>query len=501
MRVGTAVFAIIMAAGLGGLGCKASGGVDETADRPEAPAASKGASGATPPGARSSGPRSLVSEVEIQALKDALDAQIADNLSRRCPAPPLRGEARPGPADEDIEAILRPTRPDLVRCAELATDRKDAVSTWLDAGGPAPEPVAALLAACAPLEAAVQAAASHEDSCSPYLAGRRGLPRLMRVLALGRAVDGRARLLMDAGRAEDALALGLDWMRVMQHLSRSSGAPLLAAMVGTAAMQQTVDAVIAPVLAGAPLSAEALALTDRALGMLVAGEPAFADFLPYERAGAALNMMLPFINGPTWEPPGGFDEDHVAAPEGASEGLRSSEMAGIDDRQTMMLAWIAFDATTRRMEEACPPAASLSACRAGLRAAEKARTPGGARPVLDRWLSIAMAEDPHAAVRQQILEIMEDVATPSYWRYVDRLALRRFLLTALRVHVAARQAGACPDPSALAEGPWPGRLQVPGVDQPIAALSDAGETVLSVPEGLLEDAGPTGRYVLRCPTP
>lgn len=437
------------------------------------------------------GPEALVSEAELTPLQAALNAFVTESQARRCPVPPLRGEARPGRADAAIEAILRPSTPELVACAEAAERHRDALAKQAD-GEPDPE-VLEVVEACDALDDAVHAAAAHEDACSPYLAGRRGLPKILRALALGRAVAARAQTHARAGRQEEALSLALDWLRVTQHLSRGPGAPLLAAMAGNAAVDTMIQGVVAPLL-GPGASATLAERAERELALLLDGEPRFADLLAYERYALPLQTVLPGLRGRGWEPPGGFDEGGRPM-EGGTLG---AEFPGVGEREALMLAWIAMDRNGERMTAACPPEATLTECRTGLarlQDATLAKQPKG----LGSLLAVAAAEDQRAAVRDQILTILESIAQPSFARYVDRLALRRFQLAAARVHAAVAvsraRTGTCPTVAELEAPHWAERLQVPGVAEAMTVeASDVG-IVLTPPAEIVDGAR---RYVVTC---
>ena len=445
----------------------------------------------------------LVPPEEVAQLRAAVMAAVEENRARHCPRPVLRGEALPGPADEDIEAVTRSEDPAVLDCIRRVEAADDAIKAWIDdpeALDPVLEDVAAK---CIVLEPLVRRAVSHEDACSPYLAGRRGLPRLLTVVRAGKGLAVAALDLARRGETTRAVRLVLDWVRFTQDLARGDGAPLIAAAVGAASALPLAEKVLPRLVGGAqPPSAEVLAEAEEELFALLHTEPSFGSLLSYERVGMALQFLLPQLDGPGYEPPGGFDEDHTPPGDDVERGM---PLPGISEEQALLLTWVALERSWRASEAACPPDADLASCAAGLERAGEAREGLPASPIA-RYLSLLTSPDPNRELREWVVSILGSVVAPAYAAYVRKLGERRFALAAARFQVAVlgdfAETGRCPDAGLVADAAWEPLRTIPGVGQGLA-IESAGEGRLRLVPGpgfgLVGEHERAWEVEIRCP--
>ncbi len=299
----------------------------------------------------------LVGPTELTALEDALMAAVEQNRNRRCPRPVLRGKPLDGPADEAMVAVVESDA--LKDCYDAVKEARDEVQAYLMADFGAKEPPAAVLTKCKGLPAALAKAVAHADACSPYLFGRRGSPSLLPVVRGANAAAILVRERAREGQWESSFQLATDALRFYQDLGRGPGASLIAAMVGTAAFEHVIDDGLRPALEAGVLPEKLQAMVLKELGLLMASEPRFCDFLAYERHGMPLQLLLPRLKGEGWTPPGGFDADlldETGKPRPYVE--EGKVMAGMTHDQEAALSWAAMDKIHARMEAACRSAAT-----------------------------------------------------------------------------------------------------------------------------------------------
>ncbi len=448
----------------------------------------------------------LVSKAELEGLEQNLMAEVEKNRAKKCLRPVLRGEPLPGRADEDILALLAPTDPALLECLKQVETHNDKISDYL--AQPTDKPpayVKEVLVSCATLPGLVSQAVRHEDACSPFLAGRRGLTRMIHLIRYGKAV---AVLAIDAARNGDpsaAFHMTLDLLRLIQDLSRGGG-PLIAAMVGVASVSTLAQGGLRTILNepdGIP--AAALAALSSELTALLSTEPTFGSFFAYERYGLSLQMVLPRIKGKGWVPPGGYDDDFD--PEADFEEL-GKPMEGLDRAQEMGLVWIATEHSMDALEKACPSDLAPAACYRGLKAVAKQKIDQAAEGQWGRTLEVMLKKDPGPEIRKWIIDILQGVGAPAFFRYVPRYSVRDFYTRTLRLHadiVAARQkTGKCPTVEELQKGKWTD-LTTDGSGGTFRISSlDGGKLVVApadIFEGTEDDWHRDAEYVIRCPQP
>lgn len=429
----------------------------------------------------------LVAPEELAELQARLDAQVKANQERQCLRPVLRGESVEGRADEDIIAVVEGET--FKPCYDLIKEVADPIAKYLEnPTKETPPELAKVHELCHPLLEAVQKAINHEDACSPYLAGRRGLPSMIPTIRAGKAM---AFLLLEEllrGTPENALNIGLDWLRFSQDTVRGRGAPLIGAMVSVAATKYVLDAMRFALNQPNGMTPEMLERMAKELGTLLETEPGFGDFLPYENYGLALHMLLPAVKGPAWVPPGGFDHDRVDPSQVLGEG---KDLEGVSEDQQMALLWVAMDGNGRRMEEACPKNALAAACHAGLLASARdaARDAGEERFL--RTLKVMASDQPDKEIRAWILDIIKSIATPAFNKYVIRFSHRAFRISALRGHAAlrARLDGNTEIGEELTKPEWRDYLTDPATGGTMRFLSTETGKVTLQPAVAFEGAG------------
>ena len=449
----------------------------------------------------------LVSKAEIEALEKRLMAEVEKNRVKKCPRPVLRGEPLPGRADEDILFLLAPTDAALLECLDKVEAHNDRINDYLarPAAEP-PLPIIEVLVACSALPDVLSRAVRHEDACSPFLAGRRGLTRMIHLIRFGKAV---ALLATDAAGKGDygaAFDMSLDFLRLGQDLSRG-GAPLIAAMVGVAAQSAVVQGDLRSVLNGpGEIPVRTLSRFSAELDALIETEPLFGSFFAYERHGNALHMILPDIKGRGWAPPGGYDDDFD--PEAYFDRQRGEEMEGLDAAQQLGLAWIATDHSMSALQEACPPDLAPVPCYRGLVAAAKKKADQAAEGLWGRALRVMLQKDPGPEIRKWLIDIIQGIGAPVFTKYVPRYSLRDFYTRTLRLHsaiVAARQrTGECPTLEELGRGNW-AELTIDGSGGTLRISSLEGGKLVVAPASGFEDSEDDwhrdAEYVIECRRP
>ncbi|MBI2892253.1 MAG: hypothetical protein HYY06_01785 [Deltaproteobacteria bacterium] len=463
-------------------------------------------------GGRGAGPDGgarLVPEAEIAELKRSLMATMAENRTRVCKRPLLRGQALEGSADEDIRALIEPTG-DLAACLEAT--RADGVREALafPAAEGAEEPpirtarplgdpasltpaIQEVDARCGMLPEAIGRAVGHEDACSPYLTGRRPEPSLLPYLGVCRAVAARARHLGQEGQLAPALRLLFDALRLGQDLSRG-GPGLLIPMMSAAGGELLLPQAEVLLQSGA-LSAEDASSLASELDTLIANEVHWSEFLRGEYADMALYMVLPQLEPAGWVPPGGWP-DGMGSPTGqdASGALRTKSM-GLPPRDEEALAWVALDETTRGKRAACPASATLQTCIAALARLTTETVARGTKLGLP-----PLSRGPTKATRRQILDILEGIAAPADAKYARRYARRLARLAAMRIHLEARRAATCPAEGDFGRTPLQELLSPAALGGTLGVVRADGGVDVAPPDWL---AGTANRrepiWRIRCP--
>lgn len=445
----------------------------------------------------------LITAEELAGLEAKIMEQVQLNREKKCPRPVLRGEVLPGPADDDIHILLGPDDKTVMECITYIAQSEE-IGTWLEKReGQAPDAVAQAQKLCAPLALLIARAVQHGDACSPYLAGRRGHPKLVRLIRLTKAVSLLMERVGKLNRAGRALELGLDTLRLIQDVGRG-GASLIAAMVGVAGVQVLVLKGIRPVLNGDnDLSADQLAQLIKETDLLIGAEPDFGSFWNYERVGTALTMILPGLKPEGWEPPGGWDEDYKYDPDANELG---KSIDGVSPQQQLGLVLLAADNSFQSLQAACPPGVPPLPCLAGLKQAVRQSGEKATEGKLARTFRTLLSRNPNEEIRAWLLDILQSIATPAFNKYVVRYAHRMFLYVSVRTHLAVRlyrtTTGVCPTASQFESVPELKQAATEPWSNEMMTINDREDGLLAItaPPAYADfkDERTSQEYVIRC---
>jgi hypothetical protein len=407
------------------------------------------------------GARPVISEAEIESQIEERTRRLAENRSRTCIRPVLRGEPLDGPATDDMVALLElqgPLRPCSELIAREGETTGDAAIRWngwtlplpLDDERAHPQVLPELERACAPAAEALDRAVRHEDACSPYLPGHRVFPAEtsdVRITTMELRLLARAAL--REGRFAESAQLSLDAIRFSQDLTRGGSDFLLAlaSVVYSASAAQGLELLLD---SPTPVPGPVLEQVERELGLLLETEPHVSSVLD----GEMLMMSLPVLA--------------VVRPELASSEIPRDPMMsltsaeGLSPREQVGLSLEALSNLSRQLAESCPSDVLPSRCIAAVRQlARDARHP---RPISGEM-----------EIRAELRQAVERLILPAFTRYLERYAVRLFRLAALRLHAALRrrvqQTGRCPTPDELLGPEWTSLLTDPVSGEPMAVVS------------------------------
>jgi len=449
-------------------------------------------------------PMVLVSKKELADMEARLMAEIEENRTRKCIRPLLRGDKPlPGRADEKIIAVVESDR--FSPCFEHVKEHFEKIREFLDAADRKETPeIVKLEQLCSELPDAISSAVRHEDACSPYLAGRRGLPALTSVIQGAKAVSVLMDRLASRGRLEQAFNLGLDFLLLLQDLNRGEAAPLIVAMVGVAATRTVSDKGLRPILnREGTLPEELLGRLQTELQTLIQGEPGFASVLVYERQGFVLQMFLPYIKGKEWIPPGGFDTGY----EPQFEGGAGAELEGISQEQQFALAWMAADAGHRRLHAACASGILAVDCYRAMQAEGKKMAEEAEEGGFWKAVQVMTSADPAGEIRKWMLGILRAIAAPAFSKYAVRYSHRTFFMRAMQLHAAIRQehtmTGKCPSLEQIGTGELKSFTIDPASNKPLRISSAHQGMYIVQPSQTFPGAHPDDysalMYQLSCP--
>jgi len=233
---------------------------------------------------------------------------VDSNRHRRCFRPILHGLPVPGPADEDMLAILRPTG-DLEKCFQfLGND--ESINDWLADPKPAtPSGFQQIADRCNDLSVLLSRAVRHIDSCSPFLAGRRATSEgdPINILRAAKAVSIIAIRHYLSNEVHNALEIIFDFIRFAQDYSRGVGSNVFLAMSSGAAVQMVLDSAFFPWIDRIDIEPDTLDVMSHRLDILIDTQAPLRQLFLGQIAEDALQSYLPCLNEPGWIPPGGIN--------------------------------------------------------------------------------------------------------------------------------------------------------------------------------------------------
>lgn len=387
--------------------------------------------------------RNLVGSYErMRTLALTTTWQIAAK-TQRCPRPPLRAPTT-GDATAILARMIDPQSP-LVDCMRRLVDVDKDMHEPCDKGPCPMIPLAALephpdvVAACAPLFAAIEQVAHATAACSPERFDNQNRPLTFGAMSVPRAVRLRIAPLIARGELGTAARHVTDAMRYADDYGRAT--PTIGVMISLAMTRQLVDT-LEELLLDPHLTADDARAIGRDLDVLRATMPPADDMVRHELAWTALLI--------------------------AGEAITGESVTG-DLHQDRTLWVLSTERWLARYEHACRGAA-LRDCIERMAAAERWTRfgePADFTPALQSELD-------DGSVRELIVERLAD----DHWLLTDiarGLASREFALTVLRMQAELRTLSTdeCRDPvvrhARLA--PWhDGDIQVgDAAEQAIAA--------------------------------
>ena len=424
----------------------------------------------------------LVMPEELAALEKDILSVVEKNKTLSCPRQPLRDKPTRGPAAADILAVFEGTQA-LSACRELLEKMKDTlaealflprispdpnVQEW-----PEPRPIGDKLAGaevlkrlerfCSRLLTHVRTAGRQGDVCSPYLAGLRGLPDVGPLLGSIRVLHLAARRLVEKNKQQDALRLLLDGIRFGQDASRGGGC-LLLAMIDVAVTQQLLPVVKLILNQPRPLGKKLLQEIERELSLLIQSQIHPAVSLRGELQVQVLYRIQPFIHGPQWRPPGGWNGG--VPPQRANQEtifeFDGAPLIGADAKDDAAVTWLALIDLDQKHARACAESAPPRQCQDGLAALEKQAMN---RPAVEAHLkglgAMTVTPEDVADFRQMFKDAIGSPGFLPMSPYVSRLGEKYFMLSAVRLQIAYRQEAErtrrCPPLSAFNKPPLKGK--------------------------------------------
>ena len=431
-------------------------------------------------------PVRLYTEDEIKTFQSALDVRLQATKARHCTRPLLRGTAVPSSAHDALVELALPHGP-FGECLQRYTSAK---ATNADM------PVfLALDRECGDeVEAAIIAAVSHDDACSPYQVGIGVLPEtLAPILRSADAIGTRARARAKTDPA-GAIALVADAIRAYQDLGRGQ-TNLIVAMISVAA-EKTLLGHAHAILDGSHLTAPQLTALAATFDALLASEPPFGDTMLGEADSFELFLGYARVMPADWTPPGGWDQ-----------GLRTLESPDLGtktdprDYAALMMEW--SELRHKNLATSCPSAGTLATCYAGL--GDIATRTAALMPLDPNKLTaemIALAGSGDAAsldatrhhLRESLIIVLERVAAASFQQYAAKRALPIAQLASARIELEVLRLGHCPNAATLNPLLTPAALGEPLV----AAINGkgAGAQLSITPPAWVGDTTP---WLVPCP--
>lgn len=450
---------------------------------------------------------SLATPAEVDAAEAEVMEWVREIQERTCPRPVLRGATVAGASADAIVAIVEGTGVTKA-CVEYMSEHSHAFvpESWeafFDTGEGIPERAQeGLFVPCEALAGQVAGAVAHGDGCSPWRPGVRGNPSFIPLLRLTKVAVVMGRAGYTQGSAVELAHGALDWLRLYQDVYRGGGT-LIAAMVSAAAVEIQVRW-LRWILTQGHLDAAAMREIVDELGILLDTDPSIGLVLQADGLWSALQLALPLRHGPDWVPPGGWDVDRVDAPMGSVIGTER-----VLDKVTE--TWVLLRMTLDDLEDrraACPRDANSRVCADGLRQLSQKYAAHREVNVAVRIIRVMAATDPRVALRDWIVEILSEIATPFFVKYVEKDAFKTLLLAHLRVHAEFlrihRKTGQCPTQEQLTGDRWDEIARDPVFGGRVEVLpgEEKGQWILR-PSGRFEAASITDawaqEYRFNCP--
>ena len=401
-----------------------------------------------------------VPRTELRVLEGLLDATLDANRSLRCPRPVLFGAPRAGPGAGDIALVVEGGA-GLSDCYGFLREFGEVLFRAPDGGGEQQTGlVNRFTEVCRTLPEAVRRAVSHEDACSPYVPGCRGVPARQTFLVAVAGMRNLAGLTVLAGRPGDAAQRFLEVLRFAQDLERG-GVPLVLSTLSTSVFNEVLLNDLVQLVTRPELRAEELQRIAAALEQLVATEPSFPRVIAADTTWLAMEAGLPMLRGPGWAPPGGFSNGRTLSPRDYAPDL----LPWVPVAWEKGLIFAAFMDLDERRRRACPLRAGPGDCYRGLLAMGTARAAAESTPVWVRWVRILVARDPWIALRAFLVDRIEAMVDVPLAQVAVDHASRSFHLAAVRFLVEVQgerqRTGRCPTREEFSGARWARALRDP----------------------------------------
>ncbi len=397
-------------------------------------------------------PPAVVPHGDLEILEARLEETIAENRALRCPRPVLRGAPISGTGGHDLTLVVE-GGVGLAACYSFLTDFGEVLFGPPDGSERQTGLVNRFTEVCSALPDAVARAVGHEDACSPYVPGRRGLPDLqllMRAIAGARQL---AALTVLAGKPGVGAARFLDVVRLCQDLVRG-GVPLVLAMRTSAVLREVAMNDLVQLVARPEVLPEDLAAISEALALLIASEPSFPRIVAADTTWLSLEAGLPLLKPTDWEPPGGYSFGRTMTAAERSPDL----LPWITASRERAVIFSAFMGLDQRRREACPLDASLPDCHGGFVAASLERDASDGTPRWKKWVRVLGAPSPLRALRALTEARVRAMVDAPFEGYVLEYASRSFHLAVVRflveIHLELRRTGRCPGADDLDATRW-----------------------------------------------
>ncbi|MDD5308157.1 MAG: hypothetical protein PHU25_12615 [Deltaproteobacteria bacterium] len=421
-------------------------------------------------------------------LEDQAARQVAENRSRACPRPVLRGDPLPGPAAPDMVAVVEST-PEFQVC--LNTPDNDSFTKFYDRflverdkpGGGLPERrlryvstavfheiTSDMKTACIPWVARLRKATRHEDACSPYRFGvrdfhvvrqyknsRHGLGKVLAVAASE----------WETGDRRETMGLMLDVLRFFQDMRRG-GVTWIQAMISTdMGIFPTVSVMEWMLNQPSLVGQDLLASVSKELDLLSASQPSFSSSLRADLRHMASawefdeNILRDEASTKTFD---GMDVRQwpwppAWGPAPVSERRRLRPLRPViaaGDARTDLGLTRVFDDVTDAYGAACRESDTALRCRERIAAYQKRLGPmenGFAKQALKAFFAPFRGKSTGSALQEWTAKYVSHTYAISMDGFSSSWGQSSFALFALRLLVdyrlLAERTGMCPDPDAL----------------------------------------------------